>query len=91
MKKITSVLLLIAILLSVCACGVENECKETKTEDKKGSGLEELLCLHLGRNGDTKEDCNKVCEHLLCGFGKGVEHSAFADKVTEHQKTYKRY
>ena len=73
------------------ACGIEDKSEETKAENEKSLGLEELFGNHLGGDSDSEEDGDKVCKDLLCGFGERIENAALTDKVTEHKEAHERY
>ena len=68
------------------ACGVENEGEETQDDDEEGLPAQEELGLHLGSDGETQEEGDKVGQHLLGGLGEAVQHAALADEVTEHEE-----
>lgn len=65
---------------------IKNERDKAEPQDEERLGGQKVLRLHLGRNRDSKEQRDEVCEHLLRCFGQRIQHAALADQIPEHQE-----
>ena len=52
---------------------IKNERDKAEPQDEERLGGQKVLRLHLGRNRDSKEQRDEVCEHLLRCFGQRIQ------------------
>ena len=67
--------------------GIKDKCHKSQAEDQKGGRIQKSIRLHLLGDGDSQKECDQVRENRLCGLGKGIQHTAFPDQISEHQET----